>query len=189
MREEPTVVEVAKGVVDCLEADGIAYAIGGAIACGYWAPPRATVDVDITLFVEEEQWANALGTLQKAGCSIDEHQAMASLRERGDFRTSVSGYRIDVYVPSFDFYDSARQRLVRRPLAGRPVWILSAEDLVVFKMLYFRGKDIEDVRRILLLQERNFNREYVASWLAKLIGQDDERMKRWSSLVADPAAG
>ena len=35
-----------------LEAAGLDYVIGGAVALSYWAVPRATADVDITIDVD-----------------------------------------------------------------------------------------------------------------------------------------
>jgi hypothetical protein len=39
-----TAAEIARAVADELERDGLPYAIGGALALGFYAPPRATVD-------------------------------------------------------------------------------------------------------------------------------------------------
>ena len=46
-----TSVDVARQLADALEDNDIEYAIGGALALGYYATPRATVDVDINIFV------------------------------------------------------------------------------------------------------------------------------------------
>ena len=51
MAELQTAPEIARAIADALEERGIGYAIGGAIALGYYAVPRATVDVDVNVFV------------------------------------------------------------------------------------------------------------------------------------------
>jgi hypothetical protein len=43
------VLDVATALADALKSKGIDYAIGGALALGYYAAPRATVDVDINI--------------------------------------------------------------------------------------------------------------------------------------------
>ena len=42
---------MSPGNLQTLEDNDIEYAIGGALALGYYATPRATVDVDINIFV------------------------------------------------------------------------------------------------------------------------------------------
>ncbi len=46
---------VAREVAEQLQSRGQEYALGGAIALGYWGEPRGTVDVDITLFLPPER--------------------------------------------------------------------------------------------------------------------------------------
>lgn len=43
--------QIALDLAAALEAAHCEYAIGGAIALGYWAQPRGTLDVDVTLFL------------------------------------------------------------------------------------------------------------------------------------------
>ena len=44
-------VTVARRLADALEAEGLPYAVGGALALSNYAPPRGTVDVDINVFI------------------------------------------------------------------------------------------------------------------------------------------
>ena len=47
--------EVALRIASRLDDDGIPYGIGGALALGALGAPRATKDVDMTLFVPEAE--------------------------------------------------------------------------------------------------------------------------------------
>jgi hypothetical protein len=49
MAETP--VELARRLADALEAAGVPYALGGALAFNPYGPPRATKDVDINIFL------------------------------------------------------------------------------------------------------------------------------------------
>ena len=51
MAEMQTAPEIARAIADALDKRRIGYAIGGAIALGYYAVSRATVDVDVNVFV------------------------------------------------------------------------------------------------------------------------------------------
>ena len=49
MAEDRSAAEVARDLADALEQGGIPYAIGGAIALGFYAAPRAKADVEAVL--------------------------------------------------------------------------------------------------------------------------------------------
>lgn len=181
----PAAPDVARRLADALESAGVPYAVGGALALGVWGFPRATNDVDLNVFVEVEDLGPAFEALRCAGCTVDETGALASARHRGDFTVRAGSMRVDVFVPSVTFYDSARARIRRAPLQGRPAWFLSPEDLVVCKMLFFRTKDVLDVERLVALSGKDFDRAYVRRWLIELVGEDDERLVRWDRVLAD----
>lgn len=181
----PAATVLARRLADALEAAGVPYAIGGALALGVWGFPRATNDVDLNLFVEVDRLGPALEILRRAGCVVDEAQALACARERGDFTVRAGMTRVDVFVPSVPLYDAARTRIRAAPLEGRPAWFLSPEDLIVFKMLFFRTKDILDIERLVAFAGADLDRGYVRRWLLDLVGEDDDRVGRWERILRD----
>ena len=181
----PTAPEVARTLADALEGAQIPYAVGGALALAVWGFPRATNDVDLDVFAELEDLPRVFDAFESAGCVLDRAAASASAAERGDFHVSLGGLRVDVFVPSIPLYASAERRVRTAPLRGRPARYLSAEDLAVFKILFFRTKDLLDVERMLAFGGHAFDRSYVRHWLVDLVGQDDERVIRWDRLVSD----
>lgn len=48
---DPDSYQVAEELAARLEAARCEYAIGGAIALGFWSEPRGTLDVDVTLYL------------------------------------------------------------------------------------------------------------------------------------------
>ncbi len=104
-----------------------------------------------------------------------------------------AGVRVDVFVPSepFDFYESARERRRRVWFGDLQTWVLSAEDLAVFKMLFDRDKDLSDVRRMWAHGEAAFDADYVRHWLVRLVGTADHRIEAFERLAPgrspDPA--
>src|SRR3990172_3283709 len=120
-------LDAALRIARAFEGQGIAYAIGGAIAYGLWAVPRATVDVDMNVFVGEEDLEAVFAVLTSIGVRIDAEAARAQNARDGMFVGRWSLYRIDVFTPSIDFSREAERTRVRHEIGGREAWFLSAE--------------------------------------------------------------
>lgn len=67
-------------------------------------------------------------------------------------------------------------------MAGIP--FLSMEALAVFKMLFFRPKDLLDLERLLAVAPE-LDRAYVRSELVAMMGEDDQRVARWDALASE----
>jgi hypothetical protein len=120
----------------------------------------------------------------RAGVDIDEVAARVAARERGMFAGRLGLVRVDVFVPSIPFYDEALRRRVRTTILDRSTWVHSAEVLAVFKMLFFRPKDLIDVRRMLEVQGARFDRGFVRAAVVEMVGEDDARVTKWDELCA-----
>jgi hypothetical protein len=179
-----SLVEAIGALVDALERSGFPYALGGAVAYSAWAEPRATRDVDVNLWVSPDRLDEGFAVFESAGVLLDRAQARGEARERGMFVGRLGEYRVDVFVPSVPFYDEALQRRVRSRIAGRDTWVLSAETLAVFKMLFYRPKDLADVGRLLDIQRERFDTAFVRRWLVDMLGAADERIETWDEIVA-----
>jgi len=101
-------------------------ALGGAIALGYWATPRGTVDVDLTLFVAPEKPSECLRLLQEVGCQLEASRALSSLQEHGYCQALLRTLRVDVLLPTLPFYETARKRRREVALGGQPIIIWDA---------------------------------------------------------------
>ena len=179
---------VARQLAERIELRGAEYALGGAIALGYWGAPRGTIDVDLTLFLPPDKPSDCACLLQDIACELSAVQAVESLREHGFCRVAYAGTRVDVFLPIAPFYDAARTRRKRVELGGRPVMIWDAESLAVFKMMFFRRKDLADVEQILRAQGPQFDRAWVRGQLAEMYGARDPRLAAWDDLVREVQA-
>ncbi len=173
---------VARQLAAALDARHQEYALGGAIALGYWAAPRGTVDVDLTLFLPPDQHSACVWLLQDLGCKLTAAEALESLREHGFCRVEYGGVRVDVFLPTIAFYSAARDRRRMVKLGEQPVQIWDAESLVVFKMMFFRRKDIADVEQILRTQRESLDCTWIARHLEQLFGPHDPRISQWNEL-------
>jgi predicted nucleotidyltransferase len=182
--EKPEPAELAVRIAQQLEGAGIPYAIGGAIAHGFWGNPRGTRDLDVYLFVSAEHAEPALDALVAAGVRLDRQRALKTGEERGDARGFYEDVPIDLFFMSIPIHEAAAGRTVQVKLLGHTIRILSAEDLVVLKLLFFRGKDIVDIERIVAIQGGRLDRGYVRRWLVDCVGADAERVRRWDEICA-----
>jgi len=176
---------VAGQVARKLESLGQEYALGGAIALGYWGTPRGTVDVDLTIYLPPERPSQCASLLRDIGCTVSAAEATESLREHGFCRVTFSGTRLDVFLPIIPFYEAARTRRKRLELANQPIMVWDAESLVVFKMMFFRRKDLADVEQVLWTQGAQFDRLWVREQLADMYGVRDPRLSAWDDLVRE----
>ncbi len=175
--------EAAVHFAQALERAKVPYAIGGAIAYGFFGAARGTHDVDINLFVSGDQAAPALRTLIEAGLEIDEPLAIQSAAERGDARGLYQGLPVDLFFNSVPVHERAARRTRQVTLHDVSIRVLSPEDTAVFKMLFFRGKDLVDVERLLGLMRGALDRGYVRAAIVELVGEDDHRTRKWDELT------
>ena len=180
--------EAAQRIAVVLEQAGISYAIGGALALAIAGVPRGTADVDLNVFVGDEQLGDVLAALRGLGIDVDDAQAATRARRDGMFVARWDGMRIDVFLPSIPFAEEARVTRVRvTDASGWSGWFLSAEAIAVFKLLFFRGKDRVDLERLVAVRPE-LDHGYVRRWLVDMMGESDERVATWDSLVGRFAA-
>jgi hypothetical protein len=181
-RPNPRSSVVAAQLAQALEQCGQDYAIGGAVALAYWAEPRGTLDVDLTLFLPPDKPSECVRLLQAIGCDVKATEAISSLQEYGYCRTTLDSLRVDVFVPTIPFYQAAKARRRRVPLMSGHAMIWDAETLAVFKMMFFRRKDIADVEQILQNQRFTLDRQWIREQLVEIYGARDARIAQWDEL-------
>jgi hypothetical protein len=168
--------ELALRLHDALEEARLPHAIGGAIAFGFHAEPRATANVDLNVFVGDGRLPELLSVLEKARVRIDRVEAAGSVAERGDLTGRAEGCRVDVFVSFHPFHESVRSRVQAGSLFGKRIPILSPEDLVVFTVLFARPKDWLDIQS--LAAARELDRAYLRRWIDELLSEGDPRRDR-----------
>jgi hypothetical protein len=175
--------EAAQRIADALEDANLPYAIGGALALAVAGVPRGTADVDVNVFVAAPQVPEAIRTLKSLGVEIDDAAAVARAEGEGMFVGRWDGMRIDVFLPSIPFSREAELTRIRvTDATGWSGWFLAAEAVVVFKLLFFRGKDLVDIERLVAVRPE-LDRAYVRRWIAEMMGEDDERVRKWDEMV------
>jgi hypothetical protein len=176
---------VAVAVVEALAAAGVPCALGGALALGVWGVPRGTVDVDLDAFVPEDRYEALLDALSAAGCTFDRATALRQAQQGDTIVVRHGPWRVDVFVPTIPFYDEAQQRVRTATFRGRPIPFLDAETLAVFKLLFFRGKDIDDLERLVAVAGRDLDGAWVRRQIVEMLGEDDVRVREWDRILSE----
>jgi len=171
-------------VAQALERHAVPYALGGALAYGQYGIPRATNDVDVNVFVGPERLRDVFAALRELGVTVDDAAARDAAAREGLIVLRFGDYRLDVFTPSIDFSWEAERTRVRHTADGVSVWFLSAEALCVFKLLFFRGKDIVDLERLIAVRAAALDAAYVRARIVAMLGEDDARVTTWDQLCA-----
>jgi hypothetical protein len=93
-----------------------------------------------------------------------------------------SELNVDVFLPTFEFYELARLRRKRVALGDHDIWIWDAETLAVFKMMFFRRKDLADIEQILRAQGAQLDRGWIRARIEEIHGKRDPRVSQWDEI-------
>lgn len=155
------ILEAIREVTAFLEERGFDYALFGGVASVCWGRVRLTTDVDLTVFVEPgKEWA-AREVLTGAFSSRPEFSEHFWRKSMLLLKAS-NGYPLDISIASTLSYEGIareRRRLVKIA-QGLSVWLLSPEDLVIYKVVAGRPIDKLDVEGVILRQGKKLDVEY-----------------------------
>jgi hypothetical protein len=175
------IVEFLKLMISALEAAGIEYLIGGAIAEWAWGEPRATQDLDLVINIPFNAVVRFSEELRAREMLVPAEIIMDALIEnRADIPINAihmdSGLKADLYPirPG----DELRQEAFRRRLKvdyGPPigsVFVHSPEDLIIYKLLYFslsqQSKHTRDITAILRARKGRLDLDYIEKWAERM---------------------
>jgi hypothetical protein len=150
------------------------YAIMGGIAVRAHGLPRPTFDVDFVLAVSRERLGDLFAAIEEAGYTVPDHY-------RGGWIDSVSGMPLfkvrlflegrgidaDIFLVENDFQRDVMSRRILDEIEGKPVQLITAEDLILFKLLAGRPRDILDIKDIVFMQGQ-LDEGYMRRWAAPL---------------------
>jgi hypothetical protein len=187
---ESAPTEVAARLADRFDEDGLAYALGGALALGAWGVPRTTTDVDIAVFVAEPELDKLLDSIERAGAMVDRAEAGRSVAKTGFLVAHLGRTRLDLFIAHHPWHVdmNTRRQLLPTP-DGRERWFLSLEDVALAKLLYARPKDIQDLERLFAVQRSRLDLAYLRRWLSAMVPAQDMRLRTLEELARRFAAG
>jgi len=174
-------------ITQVLESQHVEYAIVGGIANAVWGEPRATVDVDVTVAIEDkDQRAFVLAVAAQFTTPITETVTFVEQTRVLPLDTA-DGVRIDLIFALLPFELAAIRRARKVTLAERAVAVVTPEDLILMKIISDRPRDVADAEAIVRRRAADLDRAYLeprVRELAVALERDDilERWLRWSSV-------
>jgi hypothetical protein len=164
----------------------VPHAFGGAIALAYYAEPRATIDVDLNLFVPAEEFPIVAAPLLALGAAADDPHVVDAIRHDGQARVMWDATPLDLFFAYDPFHDAAATRRRVVPFAETTIPILGVEHLVVCKVIFDRPRDWVDIDAITTAGTRVDVGE-VLRWVGRIAGDDDPRYDRIAAVLAQQA--
>jgi hypothetical protein len=180
MPEQPSLPEKVITIHESLRLAKIPHAIGGALALAYYAEPRATIDIDLNLFVPAERWQEIFDALSPLGVDTGAADTEALLRD-GQCRLWWGEHAVDLFFAYDPIHEEMRKSARRYPFADQTLPFLSPVHLAVCKAMFDRTKDWLDIEQMLIANE-DLEVGEIEQWLERMVGSDDLRLRRLREL-------
>ena len=156
--------------IDALNSAGAQYMLVGSFSSNYYGRPRLTKDAD---FVVEIDTAQLAAVMAKLGPDFQIDRQMSFETVTMSVRYIVyhrsSAFKIELFQLSPDLHDHERFGRRRQvDFEGRPVWLPTAEDVIITKLRWARAgersKDKADVAQVLSIRGKALDLNYIRHW-------------------------
>jgi hypothetical protein len=172
--------DFVRQVIAAVEAAGVSYMIGGAIAAWAWGEPRATLDLDLVVNIPLDTAGQLSKELEKRDMLVPEEIILDNiLEDRVDLPINAihmhSGYKADLYPlrEGDELRSSAfdrRQKIDLGETLGE-VYLHSPEDLIIYKLWFYsisqQTKHIRDITSIVMTLGNELDFNYIENWVNK----------------------
>lgn len=166
---------VFAGVLDALNSLGVPYMIVGSYASNYWGRPRMTHDADLVVELNARQAVRLAQRL--AGEFYAPDFVIHEAAEHGGHFNAIhlsTSFKIDFWLRKQNPYEKvcfARRQQVT--MFGRQVWVTSAEDIILSKLLWYKmspvlNQQLQDVLEVYEIQLSDLDSDYITHWAEQL---------------------
>lgn len=176
-----------------LDEFGVPWMLLGGVAVIASGVARTTLDVDATLSGERTDLDALVATLARHAIEPRLPDALEFARRRQVLlaRHAPSGVDVDVSLAWLPFEAQALAASHARQFGAARVRIPRPEDLLVFKLVAARPRDLDDAEKLLLLHATRMDLRRVRAILAEFCHalEDDERLHAFERLIAKLGLG
>jgi hypothetical protein len=168
--------------IDLVKSLKIDYLIIGGIAVGILGEPRFTADVDIIIFIPKQDIRILLNKAKEFGFKFDEKTVINDAMEKGVFRIFYNQYHLDFIIASTELEKLALKRKYTVKIYNRKIFIPSKEDMILFKVIPNREKDLVDAQSIVMRHKNKLDVKYLKRWAEKL-SEEAQDMRIYNTIV------
>jgi len=172
MAYEPFLITVLTDVVRVLHTHRFDYALAGGLAYSAVVEPRATMDIDLLIVIEESPPLTLFQAMGRVFDAFIPHVSPMAFKHLTIWRTvGIREQRemiIDLLLAESDFHRTALRRKRVIDWFGLPLAIVTPEDLLLLKALSGRVQDQADIEGIEAACGQQLDREYLITWREKL---------------------
>ncbi len=166
----PALIEAALEVQGALTAAGVRSCVIGGLAVQRWGEPRATQDVDFSVLAPVGEERHALDLLLGSFTPRRNDALAFAIANRVLLIQATNRVAVDVGLAGSDFEVEVLERSSSWSYRGTTLMTCSAEDLVLYKLVAGRARDVADIEGIVRRQGA---------------GLDVERIRRYGALFAE----
>ena len=161
MPEIKLLEKALRDITALLEKHKIKYMVIGGLANAKWGQPRATLDIDITVWVADNEIKKIVSLLE-GSYALLVGKPLEFIRETRVLPLKDhQGQRIDIIFGALPFEEQAIQRALKVKIGNASASFCTPEDLILLKIISERPRDIEDVQGILRFQKENLDYSYL----------------------------
>lgn len=170
-------------LVRTFEAHGVRYALIGGLASGFRGRPRFTEDVDVLVRVTQLQLPGALQDLQSRGFELDVFAAIREWNAHHLVQIHYQGVAFDWLKPLLPCLEHALERATLELWQDTNIRIVSAEDLIVMKVLALRPQDALDIQSLLAANPGELDLDMIWRELGDSLPEGDERLHQFEAIL------
>jgi hypothetical protein len=166
-------LEVLKIVTNRLKEADINYMVSGSIAANYYTIPRMTRDIDIVIELKQGGIDRFVG-LFEGDFYMNREMITDEVSRQGMFNLIHNRHvvKIDFIISKSSAYQQAAFSRRKQVLIEQsPMWFVSAEDLVISKLIWAKDSHSEiQLKDVANLTETvdNLDLEYINDWVREL---------------------
>lgn len=164
---QETFEELLRELRNVLDRESVPWMLIGGLAVGAWTEPRGTKDCDLAIALPDDPTVldaklRAMGLSSTRG-NLPRGREGGTVRLRLD-RSDRAPLVVDLLCAGTDFEREALARRRELSVLGVPLWVVSPDDLTIYKLIAGRPQDLADVDRLIRFGRAPEDERYLRRW-------------------------
>lgn len=163
-----TLLNTVYQISTILQSKDIPFMFMGGMAISVWGNPRATYDIDGVIKVNKNQLNELINEFSQKGFMYDKKAPIKVIQNMPFITLKKRKIYIDLFLAKSEYERQALSRRQEVNLKDINITLITPEDLILYKLLSGRTRDIDDIREILVMQKEKIDIRYLKKWAKKL---------------------